>query len=296
MISKNDKDFFHKNRYLIKKGFFKENDLKSLTKCSLDVEKKALEGKWKYIKIYREYPKFKYLNVFGVEFPFNKKINKDTFNEFSKLNYKDFFCELVGWDNFKSTLLRLHTNSNFFKYQGEWHRDSLDYPSTDKFQLVIYLKDEKGFRIVPKCKNQLLKDYGIPSAERPNIDQAFLKLNKNVYDEIEANRGDLLIFQSSLLHQGYAKDTRLHYHIRHEKIEKQIKNPENPLNFVEKFLPDYDLTNEYYNPRYFQKNLLSILTRIKTLFFYFMPRIKEILYNLTHRKNKKTITHSTIWQ
>ena len=43
-------------------------------------------------------------------------------------------------------------------------------------------------------------------------------------------------------------------------------------------------------------NPLKHLDPIGTLFFYFMPRIKENLYNLTHRKNKKTITHSTIWQ
>ena len=119
----------------------------------------------------------------------------------------------------------MHTNSKFFKYQGEWHRDSLNGPSPEKFQVVIYLKDEKGFKIVPRSKNYELKEYDIPLQGRPKNGQGYLKLKKGVYDEIEAKRGDILIFEASLLHQGYVKGSRLHYHIRHERIKKKTEDP-----------------------------------------------------------------------
>ena len=217
------------------------------------------------------------------------------FKEFSNLNYKNFFCDVVGWEDLKTTLVRLHTNLNFFKYQGEWHRDNLSYPSPEKFQSVIYLKKEKGFKIVPRSKNQLLEKYDIPVDKPPKKGQGFFKLDKNIYHEIEAERGDLLIFEAGLLHQGYVKGSRLHYHIRHEKIAKKNLNLNNPFNFIEKYLPDYDLKNEYYEPRYFQSNLNLIFMRIRTLFLFYTENKRNFL-NLVNKKNKKTISHSTIWQ
>ena len=92
MISKADKKFLNEHGYLIVRNFFNDKQLKFLTEYSLD-KKKKLRGKRKYIKIYREYPKFIFKCC--VEYPFNSQINKHVFKEFSNLNYKKFFCDVV---------------------------------------------------------------------------------------------------------------------------------------------------------------------------------------------------------
>lgn len=48
MISKADKKFLNEHGYLIVRNFFNDKQLKFLTEYSLDIEKKALEGNWKY--------------------------------------------------------------------------------------------------------------------------------------------------------------------------------------------------------------------------------------------------------
>ena len=43
--------------------------------------------------------------------PNRKKLPEESIN---KLEYKNSFCKILGWKDFKTTLIRLHTNSTFF--------------------------------------------------------------------------------------------------------------------------------------------------------------------------------------
>ena len=304
MYSKNNfnkiKEVFDKKGYVNINSFFSDDDIGDLIECSSKIKQHSMSGLWKYIKIYREYPKIKFLNVFGVEYPLNKKLNEKTYSAFNKLCYKDFFCNLLGWNNFETTLIRLHLNSNFFNYQGEWHRDDSAFPSPNKVQTVIYLKDEKGFKIIPKDKNHLLKNYGINPHGKIEKNQVFYDLKDDVCDYIDAKKGDMLIFEAGLLHQGFVKGTRMHYHVRHEKrdyVSKVVKN--NPFNITEKYLPDYDpdREGEYFADHYFKTSIMLKLIRLKTLILYFFPRFKYLFKNFFKKKNNRSsIFHSTLWQ
>ena len=82
-------------------------------------------------------------------------------------------------------------------------RDDSKFPSPDLIQVMIYLMDENGFRIVPKNKNHLLSNYGFPIDKQVGPEKGFTSLPKNMYDIISAKKGDMLIHESGLLHQGF---------------------------------------------------------------------------------------------
>ena len=121
----------------------------------------------------------------------------------------------------------------------------------------------------------------------------FSKLPNDIFDTIDANKGDILIFESCLLHQGFCKKKRLHYHFRHERDDSIDKstNGDN-FNFVKSYKKNFDLGLTKAESAY---NEISRLKKFRVLLFYFLPRLKSLFNNL--RKNiKQSILHSTIWQ
>ena len=137
------KNEFDKKGFVLIKNLISKDIIKDLKKksseCILDAEKQ----KWEHIKVYREYPFFfGKINVFGIDYPFATKQGHDLFNLFKKINYKNILCGFNNWKNFETELVRLHSNNNFYNYQGFWHRDHSYYPSPDAIQSVIYLKNE----------------------------------------------------------------------------------------------------------------------------------------------------------
>ena len=200
------KEEFKKNGYVIIKNYFNEFDLKKITKISENIINKAQKGDWDHIRVYRDYPNFfNKFNVFGVDYPLNSNLNKEAYTEFQKLNYKNDILNFLEWKNFYTPLIRLHTNSDFYNYQGEWHRDDPDFPSENSVQIIIYLMDEEGYRIVPKHKNILLEKYGISKNKNRTKGKEFAELPKEFYDIIKVKKGDILIHESALLHQGFCK-------------------------------------------------------------------------------------------
>ena len=141
-------------------------------------------------KVYRDYPKFfGKINIFGVDYPLNKSLDPNLYDEFQKLDYKTDLLDFLGWKNFYTPLIRLHTNSSFYNYQGEWHRDDNNFPSPNSIQIIIYLMDEEGYKIIPKDKNYLLEKNGIKADRIRNPLGEFYKLPENVYDVVKAQRG-----------------------------------------------------------------------------------------------------------
>ena len=284
---------FKEKGFVLIKGFFKEEKINKIKNISERIIKKASSAKdpWPYIRVYREYPEFfNKKNIFGVDYPFNQELDENIFDEVQKLDYKNFVTNFLGWQNFCTKFVRLHTNSSFYNYQGEWHRDDTSYPTPNAIQLILYLSDEKGFRIVPKNKNDLLENYGLP---KRGDKLGFSKLPKNLFDIIDAKKGDILIFESCLLHQGFCKTKRLHYHFRHERDDNlRPSNDGDFLNFSKEYKKDFKLLNSNIKSAY---NEVSTIDKYKVLLFYFFPRLKSLFNNL--RKNiKQSIFHSTIWQ
>lgn len=285
---------FRKKGFVLLKGFFDQDKLGKITKLSEEIAEKAASAKdpWPYIRVYREYPEFfNKKNIFGVDFPFNQKLNGSIFDEIQKLDFKKkLLTNILGWKNFCTKFVRLHTNSSFYNYQGEWHRDAVEYPTPNAIQLILYMYDEEGFRIVPKDKNDSLEKYGFP---KRGDKLGFSKLPKNLFEIINAKRGDVLIFESCLLHQGFCKKKRLHYHFRHERDDNlEVSNDRDILNFAKEYKKDFNLENSNIKIPY---NEVSTINKYKVFILYFLPRLRSLFNNL--KKNpKQSIFHSTIWQ
>ena len=153
MDSAEGKKIFKEKGYLHFKNYFSSDQLDKISKISYNVLNKASFGKWKYIRVYRDYPKFfGKINIFGVDYLLNKSLDPNLYDEFQKLDYKTDLLDFLGWKNFYTPLIRLHTNSSFYNYQGEWHRDDNNFPSPNSIQIIIYLMDEEGYKIIPKIK------------------------------------------------------------------------------------------------------------------------------------------------
>ena len=291
-----DLNFFNQKGYVVIKNQIESQHLNKLIISSKNVLKNAINIKWPFVRIYRDYPYFfGKPNLFGVDFPLNKSLSTDLFDLFKNLNIGDYIKKLGNFDNFETELIRLHTNSKFFKYQGAWHRDYESFDSSGYLTSVIYLEDENGFKIVTKDKNQYLKNYGINMNLQSNIDDHFKNLPKNMYDIINVKAGDILFFKPGLLHQGYCKTYRLHYHMRFKSVNEKKEYQNLPFNFLEKYLPNGELSKEIPTCSY-SMNFTARIIRFKTFFLYFFPRIKSLIHNIFTKKQKLTIFHSTIWQ
>ena len=288
-----------KKGYIHIKNFFQNEQLNKILKISHEILDKAKTGKWDYIRVYREYPIFfGKINLFGVDYPLHETLNPNTFDAMQDLDYKKYLLDILGWKNFKTTLIRLHANSSFYNYQGEWHRDDPSYPSPNSFQTIIYLLDEEGYRIVPKDKNHLLVNYGMSTNKQRDSERGFAQLPKEMYDIIQVKKGDILVHESCLLHQGFCKKKRLHYHLRHIRNDNiNNLNTKDKFNFSENFLKNFNLNDaqKHTTFNYFENNFSIRFKRFKVFILYFFPRFRSIVNNLFNKK-KQSVFHSTIWQ
>ena len=238
------------------------------------------------------------LDKYGVVFIKEQNLNSETYSQIQDINYKNFILKVLSWKNYKTSLIRLHTNSNFYNYQGGWHRDDLHYPSPNSIQAIVYLLDEEGFRIVPKYKNHKLSNFGIPSNRQTSEIDSYNKLPEDFYDVIKTEKGDILFMESGLLHQGFCKKKRLHYHIRHERDDDLLESKSNDnFNFTKEFQKDADpnFIKSNTNFDYYDRSLKTKIKRAKTLISYFFPRTRSLINNILSKK-KQSIFHSTFWQ
>ena len=299
MIDQSSLDSFKRKGYLIIKNAIEKDLLVNLEKTSEEVLINAKKIKWPYVRVYRDYPKiFSGINIFGIDFPLHANLNKDIYKLINSLNLNKLIKKISNFDNFETELIRLHTNSKFFNYQGGWHRDNDIYPSFDTLQCVIYLKDEEGFKVVTKDKNHLLEKFGIDNHYQSALsyNDSLINLPNDIYDVINAKAGDLLFFDPGLLHQGFCKKFRLHFLLRFKQTNGINKfNIDNNLNLIKKLLPAANLENEKITYEHSDKFIAKI-KRFKTFLLYFFPRIKQILHNLKIKNKRLSIFHSTFWQ
>lgn len=289
---------FKKKGFVLIKSFLKDNEIKALKESLEEPINLSVNGKWRFIRVYREFLSFsKKINVFGIDYPFHKKVKgKNFYDVFKSLNYKKKIIKILNWENFNTNLVRVHLNSKF-KYQGEWHRDGKNYPSPNNIQLIIYLENESGFRIIPKNKHNFLPKCGL-NINRNVKDQGFRELPEHIYKTIKAKKGDILFFESGLLHQGFITGQRLHIHVGHERLKKTLsknKSKMNNLNFTKDYFPEANLNNTEYLSNYQKKGFFTYLKRAKVTLLYFFPRFRYIIKNINN-KLKYSVFHSTIWQ
>ena len=281
-----DLNFFNQKGYIVIKNQIDNQFLDKLRLSSRKILKNAVDSKWPFIRVYRDYPHFfGKPNIFGVDYPLNRFLSNDLFDLFKNINLENYINILGNFNNFETELIRLHTNSKFFKYQGGWHRDYKNFNSSGYLSCIIYLENEKGFKIVTKDKNKNLKKFGIDVNLQSNltVNDSFISLPTEMYDVVNVRAGDILFFEPGLLHQGYCNKYRLHYHMRFKAINEKVDNQNKPFNFVKDLLPDADISekNSTYN---YSMNFFSRITRFRTLLLYFLPRIKSLINNFFSKK------------
>ena len=258
---------FKEKRYVLLKNFFLE---KTLLEETDKVIINAKNKKWKFVKVYYNAYVKDFLNIFAVCYPLHNYLESNLGKELYKTNYKKIIKDITGWDEIKTTGIEIQHNEKY-NYQSNWHRDWSHFPS-NSLNIIIYLKDEIGLRIVPLKNNNEVENSTL------NLKKNYLNISSEHYDIIDAKAGDILVMDSGLLHQGFAKGNRTHIFIR--CVEKK-----------EKTLELYNYTNDYSISEHLDPNInltkLEILSKIDTYNFdinYYSSKnkIKSILYTFLY--------------
>lgn len=248
--------------------------------------------KWNYIKVYHNIFIHKFINIFSINFPFNNKLNPKLYDEFLKINLNDLIIKNTSWKNFRISQIELQHNEKF-NYQSSWHRDA-KFANLENIVAIIYLRDENGFRLVPKnLESEMIENS--PFSKEKNYKHGYTNLPKKYYHQFDAKAGDVVIFDAGLLHQGSCKGKRTHLFARcvesstNDVIEDNLK-PDALLDNIEHESENYnwDFNQNYYLFNIRTKSLLN-------LFLYYFPIFKIIEYIMDFRK-KKIHFHYTIFQ
>ena len=291
MIVKLDKlnlnmKMFNRTGYVHVRNFFNPKKISYEADKTIEISQKK---KWKYIKVYHNIYIFNLINIFTIIFPFNKKLNQNLYKEFLKINLKDLIFKNIGWKNFKIQHVELQHNEKY-NYQSTWHRDTR-IANLENIVLIIYLKDENGFRLVPKnLEKKMIKIF--PFFEKKNYKKGYTRIPEKFYHNINAKAGDILIFDAGLLHQGFCKGKRTHLFIR-------CKENSN-FNTIDDFLkPNADIDNIQLISRKFcwnfNQNYFSFKYRFKSvinLIIYYLPIIKLIKFILDIKKKNDHFHYS----
>ena len=285
---------FNKKRYIILKNFFSSKNLLLETNKILA---QAQKKKWKFVKVYYNSYIKNFLNIFAISYPLNNFFKSDFDNELYKVNYKETIKDITKWNEIKTTGIEIQHNEKY-NYQSTWHRDWSCFPS-NCLNIIVYLKDEVGFRIVPFENNNEVEKYAL------SLKKDYLNIPKKYYDTIDVKAGDILVMDSGLLHQGFSKGNRTHIFIRcEEKKEKTLlqNNFVNDYSVSEQLDPNINLNklqilskNDSYN---FDINYYSYKNKLKSFVYtilYYFP-IHRIFTYVKDYKKKKNHFHYTFFQ
>ena len=285
---------FKEKRYVLLKNFFSE---KTLLEETNRVINQAKNKKWKFVKVYYNAYIKNFLNIFAISYPLHKHLESNLDKELYKINYKKIIKDITGWNEIKTTGIEIQHNEKY-NYQSNWHRDWDHFPS-NCLNIIIYLKDEIGLRIVPLKNDEEVENTTL------NLKKNYLNIPSKYYDIIDAKAGDILVMDSGLLHQGFARGNRTHIFVRcMEKDGKTLEsnNFANDYSISEHLDPNIDLAKlkalskiDTYN---FDINHYSLKYKIKSIlhtFLYYLP-IHRFLKYIFDFKKKKIHFHYTFFQ
>ena len=174
-------------------------------------------------------------NIAAIELPFNHSIcDRNIYKLFTHINLGNAVNKLMSWQESYCSLARLFCMNNY-KYRGNWHRDFPKYVSAgsnlESVQIAIYVQDQPGFRL-------LKREFDAVFFESSNVEKSFLNyhyplnLPTESYVEVEGKAGTVLMFNSSLFHQGSSFNERLDFHMRF--LRKGLQKPNYLINYNEK--------------------------------------------------------------
>ncbi len=168
----------------------------------------AKQGKIPHIRVYEDYPRLLGLNVAGIEDPFYYIPALQQWIVTNK-TLVPLLKELTRWSGADLELARLHVNGRM-RYQGEWHRDDELDRADESVVVVVYLMNEKGFRIAPATSLESSSALG----ETMRITGHWLRDERPCQYILNAEAGDALFMKAYLLHRGYSARPRMHLHLR----------------------------------------------------------------------------------
>ena len=305
MININNNDIleFKKNGFIIKKISINKEDFLDYTKKIENLYKKLLISNFPYKRMYHDYLFSN--NWAAIECPLNREIcDHKVWDFFSKLNLGSSIQKISNFKNIYCKLIRLFVMQNF-NYAGHWHQDCDEL--NKRIQVSIYFKDEKGFKIVkPNMQNELFRHYF-------NNDKSFL-LNSNLpaplvfdemyYNTINANAGDIILFDPYLVHQGSYNSSRLQFHMRFDGFQEENEiflNKQN-LDFLYYDFYDYDFDINSKDIPLPKDKRFSFIKRLANTINYFLPiknfyKINSLKKNLINNKHLKfDFFANTFWQ
>jgi len=256
------------------------------------VLKNSQKIKWRFVKVYHNIFLYKLINIFAINFPFNKKLNSNLFDEFCKIDLKNIILKNISWNNFEITSVELQHNEKY-NYQSTWHRDA-EISNLKSIVIILFLRNEKGFRLVPKNIEDDMINNTTFSKEK-SYRNGYVNLSKKYYKEFNAKAGDILIFDAGLLHQGYCTGKRTHLLVRSK--ENTLKNTIDDSLRPDAILDDLAYFSKQHNWN-FNQNPYSFIQKIKSILnflLYYFPIVKIIKY-LLDTKKKKLHFHYSILQ
>ena len=264
-------------------------------KISIEADKTVKTSqkiKWNFIKVYHNIFIYKFINIFSINFPFNNKLNPNLYNEFLKINLNDLILKSTNWKNFKISQIELQHNERY-NYQSSWHRDA-KIANLENIVAILYLRDENGFKLVPKnLEKEMIENS--PFSEEKNYKHGYANLPEKFYHQFDAKAGDVVIFDAGLLHQGSCKGKRTHLFAR--CVENTNSNTIEDNLKPDALLDNIELVSASYNWD-FNQNYRLFNKRVKSLFnliLYYLPILKIIKYIIDIKK-KKIHFHYSIFQ
>ena len=264
-------------------------------KISIEADKTVKTSqkiKWNFIKVYHNIFIYKFINIFSINFPFNNKLNPNLYNEFLKINLNDLILKSTNWKNFKISQIERQHNERY-NYQSSWHRDA-KIANLENIVAILYLRDENGFKLVPKnLEKEMIENS--PFSKEKNYKHGYANLPEKFYHQFDAKAGDVVIFDAGLLHQGSCKGKRTHLFAR--CVENTNSNTIEDNLKPDALLDNIELVSASYNWD-FNQNYRLFNKRVKSLFnliLYYLPILKIIKYIIDIKK-KKIHFHYSIFQ
>ena len=209
-----------------------------------------------------------------------------------KINLNDLILKSTNWKNFKISQIELQHNERY-NYQSSWHRDA-KIANLENIVAILYLRDENGFKLVPKnLEKEMIENS--PFSEEKNYKHGYANLPEKFYHQFDAKAGDVVIFDAGLLHQGSCKGKRTHLFAR--CVENTNSNTIEDNLKPDALLDNIELVSASYNWD-FNQNYRLFNKRVKSLFnliLYYLPILKIIKYIIDIKK-KKIHFHYSIFQ
>lgn len=284
-----------KEGFILIKKFF---DPKKILLEATNAINEAQQIKWRYAKIYHNIYINNFINFFSIRYPGHKSLNNNLNKHLAELNLQNLVLNHTEWKNFKITQIELQHNEKY-NYQSTWHRDWHN-SNLENIVMIIYLTDQKGFRLVKRAEDlKLALNY--PDLKEKNYKFGYTNLPKDYFYEFDVKAGDIVLFDAGLLHQGFVKGKRTHFFIRCKEIKSEISKNFNEI--IEDHLQvdspievlEQDAKKDSYN---YDINYFSLNSRIKSLIhlvLYFFP-IHKIFKYLKDRKKKFIHFHYSYFQ